>query len=136
MEKEHWMMDTSRKLKSVGCTEEQKVRYAGYLLTGLAATWWEELNYKWPEEDIITWTDCRGYNPGYTKVPFLMTNIYVIQVIHMCRILKKLLYSKVGPDYISLGRNISFWAGTQQPRPPYNVLGQNKLLSWLGRHIL
>jgi hypothetical protein len=57
MEAEHWLMDTSRKLISVGCKEEQKVWYASYLLTGPATTWWEELNYKWLEEDIITWTD-------------------------------------------------------------------------------
>jgi hypothetical protein len=36
---------------------EQKVCYAGYLLTGPEATWWEELNYKWPKEDLITWND-------------------------------------------------------------------------------
>jgi hypothetical protein len=28
-----------------------------------------------------------------------MTNIYIIQVIYMCRIIKKQVYSKVGPDY-------------------------------------
>jgi hypothetical protein len=41
MEAEYWLMDTSRKLKSVGCKDDEKVRYATYLLTGSAATWWE-----------------------------------------------------------------------------------------------
>jgi hypothetical protein len=50
-------MDTSRKLKSVGCKDEQKVRYATYLLTESAATWWEELKYKLSEGGVITWTD-------------------------------------------------------------------------------
>jgi hypothetical protein len=57
MEAEKWLMDTSRKLKSVWCKEEQKVHYADYFLTGLAATWWEELNYKWSEGGVIAWTD-------------------------------------------------------------------------------
>jgi hypothetical protein len=57
MDAEHWLMDTSRKLKSVGCKDEQKVRYATYLLTGSAATWWEELKFKSFGGGDITWTN-------------------------------------------------------------------------------
>jgi hypothetical protein len=58
----------------------------------------------------------RDITPGIPKYPFVMTNIYIIQVIYMCRILKS--------NYIArLGRIIPSWAGTQQLRPAYKVVG-------------
>jgi hypothetical protein len=43
MDAEDWLTDTERKLKTVGCSEEEMVRYATYLLTGSAASWWENI---------------------------------------------------------------------------------------------
>jgi hypothetical protein len=60
MEAEYWLMDTSRKLKSVGCKDDEKVRYATYLLTGSAATWWEDLKFISHEEGVITWADFKN----------------------------------------------------------------------------
>src|SRR3954463_1529452 len=41
MDAEDCLEDTERKLKTVGCNDEEKVRYATHLLTGPAASWWE-----------------------------------------------------------------------------------------------
>ena len=57
MEAENWLMDTSRKLKSVGCKDDEKVRYATYLLSGSAAAWWEELKFKSFGEGSSTWAE-------------------------------------------------------------------------------
>ena len=43
MDAEDWIADTERKLNTVGCSDEEKVRYATYLLTGPAASWWEAI---------------------------------------------------------------------------------------------
>ncbi|KAK1679949.1 hypothetical protein QYE76_040797 [Lolium multiflorum] len=43
MDAEDWLMDTERKLRTVGCNDEEKIRYATYLLSGPAASWWENL---------------------------------------------------------------------------------------------
>src|SRR3954468_229856 len=42
MDAKDWLADTERKLKTVGCNEEEKLRYATHLLTGHAASWWED----------------------------------------------------------------------------------------------
>jgi hypothetical protein len=44
----------------------------------------------------------------------------------MYRNIKKQVNSKVGPDYISLGRNITSLAGTLKPRPDYHYPGRGK----------
>src|SRR3954462_5342918 len=57
MDAEDWLADTERKLKTVGCTDEEKLRYATHLLTGPAASWWENqlamqqpgMEYTWEE---------------------------------------------------------------------------------------
>src|SRR3954469_3508678 len=41
MDAEDWLEDTERKLKTVGCNDEEKLRYATHLLTRPAASWWE-----------------------------------------------------------------------------------------------
>jgi hypothetical protein len=41
MDAKDWLMDTERKLKAVGANDEEKVRYAIHLLSGPAATWWD-----------------------------------------------------------------------------------------------
>jgi hypothetical protein len=43
MDAEDWLMDMERKLRTVGCNDEEKIRYATYLLSGLAASWWENV---------------------------------------------------------------------------------------------
>jgi hypothetical protein len=41
MDAEDWLMDTERKLKAIGANDEEKVCYAIHLLSGLAASWWD-----------------------------------------------------------------------------------------------
>ena len=60
MEAEDWLKDTERKLRAVGCTEEEKVRYAVHLLAGPAASWWENTVAIYPLEKVFT---ARSYSP-------------------------------------------------------------------------
>src|SRR4051812_35251074 len=48
MDAEDWLCDTDRKLRTVGCNDEEKVRYATYFLSGPAASWWENTVAKHP----------------------------------------------------------------------------------------
>ena len=57
MDAEDWLMDTERKLKTVGCNDEEKVRYATYLLSGPAASWWENLVAVQAPEKVFTWEE-------------------------------------------------------------------------------
>ncbi|KAK1648176.1 hypothetical protein QYE76_065981 [Lolium multiflorum] len=57
MDAEDWLMDTERKLKTVGCNDEEKIRYATYLLSGPAASWWENLVAVHPPEKVFTWEE-------------------------------------------------------------------------------
>jgi hypothetical protein len=41
MDAEDWLMDTERKLKAVGANNEEKVHYVVHLLSGPAASWWD-----------------------------------------------------------------------------------------------
>ena len=41
MDAEDWLTDTERKLKALGANDEEKVQYSTHLLTGPAASWWE-----------------------------------------------------------------------------------------------
>src|SRR3954471_10864210 len=41
MDAEDWLVDTERKLKTRGCNDEEKLRYATHLLTGPASSCWE-----------------------------------------------------------------------------------------------
>src|SRR3954471_5523523 len=41
MDAEDWLADTEWKLKTVGCNDEEKLRYATHLLSGPVASWWE-----------------------------------------------------------------------------------------------
>ncbi|KAK1620720.1 hypothetical protein QYE76_026237 [Lolium multiflorum] len=43
MDAEDWLMDTERKLNTVGCNDLEKVRYATHLLCGPAASWWDNI---------------------------------------------------------------------------------------------
>ena len=57
MEAEDWLKDTERKLRAVGCTEEEKVRYVVHLLAGPAASWWENTVAIYPPEKVFTWEE-------------------------------------------------------------------------------
>ena len=89
MDAEDWLADTERKLNTVGCNEEEKLRYATHLLTGPTAAWWEGQlamqlpgrEYNWEEfkqrfreyhvpESIIE-LECRDFEElqqGYSSV--------------------------------------------------------------------
>ncbi|KAK1678617.1 hypothetical protein QYE76_039465 [Lolium multiflorum] len=53
MDAEDWLMDTERKLKTVGCNDEEKIRYTTYLLSGPAASWWENLVAVHPPDKYV-----------------------------------------------------------------------------------
>ncbi len=57
MDAEYWLADTERKLKTIGCNDEEKLRYATHLLTGLVASWWEnQLAMQQPGREF-TWEE-------------------------------------------------------------------------------
>jgi hypothetical protein len=56
MDAEDWLRDTERKLNTVGYSDDEKLRYATYLLSGPAAAWWENLLAIQPSGIGITWT--------------------------------------------------------------------------------
>jgi hypothetical protein len=47
-------MDTERKLRTVGFNDEEKVRYATYLLSGPVASWWENIVAVYPPKKVFT----------------------------------------------------------------------------------
>jgi hypothetical protein len=57
MDAEDWLTDTERKLKTFGCSEEEMVRYATYLLTGPAASWWENIIAIHPITHVFSWEE-------------------------------------------------------------------------------
>ena len=59
MDAEDWLCDTERKLRTIGCNDEEKVRYATYLLTGPAASWWVNTVAIYPPENTEKY-ECRS----------------------------------------------------------------------------
>jgi hypothetical protein len=57
MDAEDWLTDTERKLKTVGCSEEEIVCYATYLLTGPAPSWWENIIAIHPITHVFSWEE-------------------------------------------------------------------------------
>jgi hypothetical protein len=57
MDADDWLRDTERKLKTVRCNDEEKVRYATYLLSGLAASWWDNVILIQPSGNVFTWDE-------------------------------------------------------------------------------
>jgi hypothetical protein len=57
MDAEDWLTNTERKLKTVGYSEEEKVRYATYLLIGPAASWWENIIAIHPITHVFSWEE-------------------------------------------------------------------------------
>src|SRR3954469_11024527 len=54
MEANDWLRSVNKDLVIVGCTDEEKVRFAAHLLEGPAATWWDNFQITTPLEDV-TW---------------------------------------------------------------------------------
>ncbi|KAK1642873.1 hypothetical protein QYE76_060678 [Lolium multiflorum] len=57
MDAEDWLMDTERKLNTVGCNDLEKVRYATHLLCGPAVSWWDNIVAVYPAEKVFTWEE-------------------------------------------------------------------------------
>jgi hypothetical protein len=57
MDAEDFLMDTERKLKTVRCTYQEKVRYATHLLCGPTASWWDNIVAVHPAEKLFTWEE-------------------------------------------------------------------------------
>jgi hypothetical protein len=55
MDAKDWLTDTERKLKAVRANDEEKVCYATHLLSGPAASWWENEATLQPPEKVFTW---------------------------------------------------------------------------------
>ena len=57
MDAEDWLRDAERKVNTVNCNDEEKLRYTTYLLTGPAASRWEGVLAMKPPEAVITWDE-------------------------------------------------------------------------------
>jgi hypothetical protein len=51
------LRDIEQKLQTVGCIDQEKVRYATHQLFGPAATWWRNVQNIIPQDHIITWDE-------------------------------------------------------------------------------
>jgi hypothetical protein len=72
MDAEDWLMDTERKLKAVGANDEEKVRYAVHLLSGPAATWWDnEVTLQHPEK-VFSWEEFKK-----KSIPFMCQKVWL-----------------------------------------------------------
>ncbi|KAK1632407.1 hypothetical protein QYE76_006722, partial [Lolium multiflorum] len=61
MDAEDWLMDTERKLNTVGCNDLEKVCYATHLLCGPAASWWDNIVAVYPaEKEESSIPDCKS----------------------------------------------------------------------------
>src|SRR4051812_4116788 len=49
-----WLHSVNKDLVTVGCTDEEKVRFAAHLMEGPTATWWDNFQITTPIEDV-TW---------------------------------------------------------------------------------
>jgi hypothetical protein len=57
MDAKDWLTDTERKMKAVGANDEEKVRYATHLLSGPAASWWDNEVTLHLQEKVFTWEE-------------------------------------------------------------------------------
>ena len=49
-----WLHKIGRELTTAGCTDGEKVKFAGHQLDGPAAAWWENFTATYPV-DTVTW---------------------------------------------------------------------------------
>src|SRR4051812_43673922 len=54
MEANEWLCSVNKVLVTVGCTDEEKFRFAAFLLEGPVATWWDNFQITTPLE-AVTW---------------------------------------------------------------------------------
>jgi hypothetical protein len=57
MDAEDWLLDTERKLNTVGYNDEEKIRYTTHLLCEPAAAWWENIVAVHPVGRVFTWAE-------------------------------------------------------------------------------
>jgi hypothetical protein len=57
MDAEDCLLDTERKLNTVNCNDNEKLRYATHLLCGPAAAWWNNIVAIHPPERVFTWDE-------------------------------------------------------------------------------
>ncbi len=62
-----WLRSVNKDLVTVGCTDEEKVRFASHLLEGQVATWWDNFQITTPLEDV-TWAI---FEDGFTTDPMV-----------------------------------------------------------------
>jgi len=55
LEAHDWLLEVEKKLETVGCSDEEKVRYAAHQLTGLAGAWWSNFKHNRAENELVTW---------------------------------------------------------------------------------
>ena len=68
IEADDWLLKIERNLETVGCSDEEKVRYASHQLGGPAANWWENFTYNRANNHPITWDEFKE-NFRRTHVP-------------------------------------------------------------------
>jgi hypothetical protein len=55
LEAHDWLLEIEKKLETVGCSDEEKVRYAAHQLKGLAGAWWSNFKHNHAENEPVTW---------------------------------------------------------------------------------
>jgi hypothetical protein len=76
----------------------------------------------------VLWLPCRGYNPGYTKVP-LFINLYLLYSYFIRRNIEEQANS-------NLGRINQAQSGIYLTRPAYSLPGRDKGLNPAGPALL
>jgi hypothetical protein len=57
MDAKDWLLDTERKLNTMNCSDNEKLRYATHLLGGPAAAWWDNIVAIHPPGRVFTWEE-------------------------------------------------------------------------------
>jgi hypothetical protein len=57
MDTEDWLLDTERKLNTVNCSDNEKLRYATHLLCGPAVAWWDNIVAIHLPGRVFTWEE-------------------------------------------------------------------------------
>ena len=55
LEAHDWLLEVEKKLETIGCSDEEKVRYAAHQLTGLAGAGWSNFKHNRAKNEPITW---------------------------------------------------------------------------------
>ena len=68
LEAHDWLLEVEHNLETVGCSDEEKVRYASHQLTGPAAAWWRNFSLNRANNQPITWEEFKE-NFRQTHIP-------------------------------------------------------------------